>query len=346
MTRRTSTFSQESGDLLLPLSGPAIGRCYSAKKSRGARPSSEKRGPASHNAQTLNSAEKTQPAGGTVSPSTCSQQEFLASQRVVPASREARAMTAGSGRKLSACLGKSDPLGRCLKTLLESSTWESTEFLLTWKGAATKCNRSLFRLVPSTPRSDERGSGSSAAGWSAPTATDGRRGNKPKRPHDTGNPLTQQIASWPTPTKRDDKGQTQNPERMDYVPNILKATWPSPQAADKSRGPEKPEEYMKGEHGRKLGSAMNLATWATPKSSQGGQDKARRDRKKSGGDDLVTQATEISSGPATSGCLALTENFVVRLTTLSAWLMGYTGAYLWHWEIRSSRRSPTKSSKR
>jgi hypothetical protein len=29
-------------------------------------------------------------------------------------------------------------------------------------------------------------------------------------------------ASWPTQTKRDDKGQTQNPDRMDYVPNIVK----------------------------------------------------------------------------------------------------------------------------
>jgi len=40
-------------------------------------------------------------------------------------------------------------------------------------------------------------------GWVSPTAMDGRRGVKPPRPHDTGIPLSQQIAlvlGWSTPT--------------------------------------------------------------------------------------------------------------------------------------------------
>ena len=49
-------------------------------------------------------------------------------------------------------------------------------------------------------------------------------------------------------------------------------------------------------------------------------------------------------GANPSGSLALTESFVVRLTTLSAWLMGYTAAYLAHWETASSRKSRPKSS--
>jgi hypothetical protein len=51
-------------------------------------------------------------------------------------------------------------------------------------------------------------------------------------------------------------------------------------------------------------------------------------------------------GPAASGCLARTGNFVVRLTTLSAWLMGYDIHYLKWWgrsTARSSRRSATQS---
>jgi len=80
-------------------------------------------------------------------------------------------------------------------------------------------------------------------------------------------------SAWPTPAARDEKGQTQNPERPDYVPNIVKQT-----------------------------------------------------------------------GQITSGCLARTEKFVVRLMTLSAWLMGYTAAYLAHWETASSRRSRRESS--
>jgi len=45
------------------------------------------------------------------------------------------------------------------------------------------------------------------------------------------------------------------------------------------------------------------------------------------------------SGMPRSSCLARTEKFVVRLTTLSAWLMGYTAAYCQHWETASSRKS-------
>jgi hypothetical protein len=106
------------------------------------------------------------------------------------------------------------------------------------------------------------------------------------------------IGSWHTPAKRDEKGQTQNPERMDYVPNIVKG-------------------------------------WATPRKSEGGPDFAIANRKESGGTSLPTQATGLIS----SGCLARTESFAVRLTTLSAWLMGYTARYLADWETASFRRS-------
>lgn len=46
------------------------------------------------------------------------------------------------------------------------------------------------------------------AGWCSPTATDGRRGKEPPRPHDTGIPLSQQVqtmSGWATPAARDRK---------------------------------------------------------------------------------------------------------------------------------------------
>jgi hypothetical protein len=84
---------------------------------------------------------------------------------------------------------------------------------------------------------------------------------------------------------------------------------------------------------------IDKATWATPKKAEAVPDFAKADRSKTGMA-LPAQAR----GATTCGCLALTEKFVVRLTTLSAWLMGYTGAYLAHWATASSRKSRPKSS--
>ena len=54
------------------------------------------------------------------------------SRPVPPASAREAAMTAGSGRKLSAWLPGSDPAGACLKTLLASPAWRSPLRSLTW----------------------------------------------------------------------------------------------------------------------------------------------------------------------------------------------------------------------
>jgi len=117
-------------------------------------------------------------------------------------------------------------------------------------------------------------------------------------------------ASWPTPQSRDEKGETQNAHRMDAVPNVpnvLKASWPTPGMSDATRGGIQDPNTAKAQ-----GHALRLTDYV---------------------------------GKTPYGCLARTESFVVRLTTLSTWLMGYTGAYLRLWETRSSRKSPAKSSK-
>lgn len=165
-----------------------------------------------------------------------------ASLPLEPVSSAERRMTAGSGRKLSEFWPLSGPLGSASRILLESETWASPEFSLKWRPSATKCGCLVFRLVPSVRRIG----GSDTGLWGT---------------------------AWPMPASRDEKGQTQNPERPDYVPNIVKRT-----------------------------------------------------------------------GPTSSGCLARTEKFVERLATLSAWLMGYTAAYLALWVTASSRKSRPASS--
>ena len=120
------------------------------------------------------------------------------------------------------------------------------------------------------------------------------------------------AATWPTVNKRDEKdahGPIQHvrkdgKSRMDQNPHIVKATWP------------------------------------TPKQPQGSACRTEKNMGRLHRMDDVTPA----SGEVTSGCLALTEKFVVRLTTLSAWLMGYTAQYLAHWATASSRKSQPELS--
>lgn len=256
----------------------------------------------------------------------CLRQAFLANPYPAPGSGEARQMTAGSGRRLSVYLPKSGPLGRCLRMCLASNTWASTEYLLTWKARATKSGYLIFRLAASTPRTGGRGYG-----------------------------------SWPTDTK----GQTQNPDRADVVPNIVKATWPTPQngMTEKAHGqvsgqyrsavqaawptPDASKAGKTSRSGERKGEpligGLTRATWPTPKSVLSGPDFAKTERGKLPGGSTSPSLSTVASGIPSSGCLARTGSFVERLTTLSAWLMGYPESYLRYWAIPSSRKSPRKS---
>jgi len=93
---------------------------------------------------------------------------FPASHSVVPGSEEARRMTVSSGLKCSALCRNSGPIGCLVRMLLASSTWRSTIVLLRWKVSATPRGRLLFRLAPSTPRTDATGCGL----WPTPVAND------------------------------------------------------------------------------------------------------------------------------------------------------------------------------
>lgn len=76
----------------------------------------------------------------------------------LPGSEEERKTTVSSGLKCYESLPKSTPLLSLVKMFLDSSIWHSTKCYLTWKISATKRQRLLYRLVPSTPHTGETGS--------------------------------------------------------------------------------------------------------------------------------------------------------------------------------------------
>ena len=100
-------------------------------------------------------------------------EDFLASHIPLPGSNEAQKMTAHSGRKCCESYAKYSQLGSLVKTLLESSQWNSTQCFLTWKVKATPAKRLLFQLVPSMPPTNATDVGSSPTTmWPTPTATE------------------------------------------------------------------------------------------------------------------------------------------------------------------------------
>ena len=142
-------------------------------------------------------------------------------------------MTAGSGRKLCACLPKLSPIGLFSRILLESETWASTEYFLRWEGSATTARRSIFRLVPWTARSSETDIGS----WGTPRVSRGQymSGNDGKKLLT----LEGQLATWPTPDASEAGKTSRSGDRKDepLIGGLVRTTWPTPNASDGSGGP-------------------------------------------------------------------------------------------------------------
>lgn len=177
---------------------------------------------------------------------TSSQAVRRASRSVSPDDRQASRMTAISGRKWLDLLHRSDPLLSLSRTLLTSSAWRSTECCLIWKPLATAHGRLLFRLVPSTRRTDATGSGLPPKPWATPQARDGEKGGPNMAFGAGGQPLPAQAAQalWPTPVSNDATGSTHCYSRGDHSKPVLKlpgAVLASGTMPDGSPGPmEKP----------------------------------------------------------------------------------------------------------
>ena len=133
--------------------------------------------------------------------------DSLVSLGVSPGSSEAQKMTETSGRSWLPLLkgyGLDGSLGRMCEALL-TNRWASSAAFLTWKASGIKPRHLLFQLAPSTPRTDETGSGL----WATPRTSDvaagrtldekGRRTSKSSNLVFGAN-LADQVRMWPTPT--------------------------------------------------------------------------------------------------------------------------------------------------
>lgn len=160
--------------------------------------------------------------------STYSQPVLHASLRLKPGSREARRMTAGSGRRLFVLYGNSIPNGAslkmCLESLLSTEVWNSSICLLRWKVKVTPSNRLLFQLAPSMRSIDETGSGL----WRTPTAEETRRGEAKEAHSRARLSLNGQVKGlWATPRVDDSKnnGSQSQIERNGPALNVQVKMW-------------------------------------------------------------------------------------------------------------------------
>jgi hypothetical protein len=228
-----------------------------------------------------------------------------ASQPVLPGSSLARQITVGSGRKLSESLESASPLGSCLKILLESDQWDSTECLLAWKRKATKSGRSIFQLAPSIPRNDGQGSGL----WGTPKTTRG-----------------------------DYQLGTDGEKILNLEGQLKTGLWATPRSSPSEFRTYKHCPTHGETHGELLCPQLNAAMWPSPTASLGsaGNNTRSGDRK----DEMLMGGLLRSTFGATSpGSNAETESGGAPNPEFVAWLMGLPWDYLKHWETQSSGQS-------
>ena len=169
-----------------------------------------------------------------------------ASLLVAPGSEKARRITATSGRKCSESYRRPGPLGCLVRTLLESSTWNSNKCVLTWRVKAMKSSRLLFQLAPSTPRTEGIGYGLLGTPVSqddnkTPEAHMRMKARMKGGPRYKATSLQVQIAMLPTP--RAEKYGPQS--REDFTPNLAARVQAAMLPTPKSRN-----STGAGKHGR------------------------------------------------------------------------------------------------
>lgn len=174
--------------------------------------------------------------------STSSQAGSPANLFLTQESSEERTTTATSGRRCLEQFGRFSRAGSWARTfagfLLMQGAWYSSRCALTWKLSATKCNRLLFQLVPSMPRTGGTGSGL------LPTAvTEGitfHMDGKASQIKMKGKALMKAVTEGllPTPTVMEDRRKPNgNPARdaklmTNLNPYSIRVLYPTPLATD------------------------------------------------------------------------------------------------------------------
>ena len=235
---------------------------------------------------------------------TLSQEVFPVSRFLSPGNDAARTILATSGRQCSGLLTRRDRVSSWLRTLLASSTWHSTVYLLTWKPSGTPQGRLLFRLAPSTRFTDEIASGS----WPTATAvTRPMEGNvRLLRAKVESGELTEAEATamlgkspmesqgkipsaWPTPNTpnggrawpkdaemRGNSAYRPNGQKVQVhlhhlVEQQIPSAWPTPRAGNSYRDTQPTPSNLNGTHGWSTAGAVidslseqPIRAWPTP----------------------------------------------------------------------------------
>lgn len=171
--------------------------------------------------------------------STSSPQESPVNQPQLPGIGRGNLTIDGSGQRLLESLGKLNQPGASLKMcrdyLLLTTAWHSRIVALHWKMKVTKCNRLLFQLAPSMPRTGETGYGllltpsvmemsTGGTGEKFVTSTGTiRRKNKNGTTSNLG--LSHQIAMLPTPTRQCYKSEKCSDEAFNRKTRPLSETF-------------------------------------------------------------------------------------------------------------------------
>ena len=222
-------------------------------------------------------------------------EDTLASLLVTPGSDEARKMTATSGLRLLDFYRKSGPVGLLVRTLLGTSLWGSTMYLLTWKASTTPHKRLLFRLQPSTPHTDE----TESSLWPTVTASDTMEVEGKFRPSriETGRKtdyLCRMVKMWPTPHANCHTGAGEKGEGGMNIQTAVKL-WPTPKASDGTHGGPNQRD-SRGNPA--LPSAIHL--WRTPtaaNATQGPKSKEFYEHCLRTGQSTVTLVDEVRHNP-------------------------------------------------
>lgn len=181
-------------------------------------------------------------------------EECLASLLVLPGSDEARATTAGSGRRLLRQYPRSGPLGLCLKILLESTAWTSTAVYLKWEARPLKKYRrsTNLHLMGSAPRSKRSVTKSSRLLFLL----------RPSRPRISGC----ESLFWPTPNAAPVSYDTTLTCSGDHREKPNKLGWavmlPTPRASDGAKGG--PKQCFGDGSPTLAAMAANRDLWPTP----------------------------------------------------------------------------------
>lgn len=191
-----------------------------------------------------------------------------ASRSLMPGGEWARRMTAISGRTLLRSSKTSGPLGACLRTLLDTSRWGSTTCYLTWKRSATPAKHSLYRLVPSMPRTGATGFGflpTPDAGMvngsrTLPPGTSATGVTPDGKKRQVG--LVNAVKMLPTPTVNGNHNRAGlSPTSGDGLAIAVRRLLPTPRASANENRQTKPSpSQLAGKHGRSLAAEVSDLT--------------------------------------------------------------------------------------